>query len=513
MIGSMYSGVAGLQVHKNRMDVIGNDIANVNTIGYKHSDVTFKEAFVTTLRNPLPGTPGMQTGLGVQVAQITRDFTGGALMETGKSANLAVSGNGFFVVSSQSPQAQLLNGQNALQDITPGTAGRYDIDIDINGTLHTVSVDLRAGETPEEVVAKLNQQISGTFQGSGFAEPATGWVTAGGATTVNLALNGAGFITIDANGAGTLADGDDAATMVGHLNTDLANVAPAVAAEIEFVEVGGEIQLRPINPANVQSIEMQTTTFTEELGFTASTPPGIIRAENINDRVEFDLNLGTVRLAPKVGDFDFQSLSIADGAAAGAMGVLGFAAAGASTTAFGNEVTYLTRAGDFVMDTDGSSTYLITSEGRRLQGVMGDPPAAFDGNTIVEDINLRKGLDNTQQVSAYSIGMDGAIRRSVDGGPMELIGRVALANPDNPTGLKAVGSNLYEPTEAASIRQFSNPGTGGLGQIFQGYVENSNVDLAREFTEMILTQRGFQANSKTISTSDDMLQELIHLKR
>jgi len=93
------------------------------------------------------------------------------------------------------------------------------------------------------------------------------------------------------------------------------------------------------------------------------------------------------------------------------------------------------------------------------------------------------------------------------------MGRVALASFDNPGGLQAIGSNLYEETAAASLRAFTNPGENGLGQVFQGYLENSNVDLAREFTDMIITQRGFQANSRTISTSDDMLQELLTLKR
>lgn len=517
MIESMYSGVSGLQVHKRKMDVIGNDIANVNTVGYKQSDVTFREAFVTTLRSPLPGAPGMQSGLGVQIGQITRDFSGGALMETGRAANLAVSGTGFFVVSSESPQVQLLDAVDQLQTVTAATAGRYDIDIDINGTIHTVSVDLRAGETPQEVVEKLNHQISGIFQGNGFAEPAAGWVTGGGATTVNLSLNGAGFITIDAAGTGLLADGDNAATIVGHLNADLLAVAPAVAAEIEFVESpAGEIQLRPINPGNVQSIDIQTTTFTEELGFTTSAPPGIIRAENMADRVGFDLNLGHVRLAPKVGVFDFEAFSIADGVGApGAMSILGFNPAGA-TASFGADVTYYTRAGDFVLDVPSGPNgplNLITPEGRRLQGVMGNPPAELGPNTILENIDLRRGLADHQQVTAFAVGLDGAVLRSVDGRQMELIGQVALAAPANPAGLEAVGSNLYRPMEAAGLTTFRAPGSQGNGQIYQGYLENSNVDLAKEFTDMILTQRGFQANSRTISTSDDMLQELLMLKR
>ena len=510
MIESMYSGVAGLKVHKNRMDVIGNDVANVNTIGYKHSDVTFKEAFVNTLRYPEQGMPGRQKGIGVQTSQITRDFTGGALMETGKAANVAISGNGFFVVSSESPQAQFLDGQTPMQIITAGTAGTYDIDIDINGSTHSLAIDLKATDTPQDVADKLNQQISATLQGDGFAEPGAGWITGGGGTTVTASLNGAAPIAIDASNQ-PLADGDDAATMVTHLNAELLAVNPLAAADIEFAEVDGEIQLRPINPDNVDTLQIQDSTFAQDLGLTSGSN---ILAANIDDQVGFELNLGMMRLAPKVADFDFESLSIADGTSnPGAMTLLGYDSTGASTTAFGEGKISLTRAGDFVLDTDGTNTYLITSDGHRLQGVMGDPPAAFDANTIEEDLNLRKGLASSQRVTAYSVSLDGSLRRAVDGGSMELIGKVALANPDNPSGLRATGNNLYEPTEAASLRQYSDAGSKGSGQVFQGYLENSNTDLAREFTDMIVTQRGVQANSKTITSSDEMLQELIRLKR
>lgn len=277
MLPSMYSGVSGLLTHQQRMNVIGNDIANVNTVGYKQSDVTFKEAFVNTLRSPAPGTPGQQVGLGVQMGQITRDFSGGALMQTGVAANMAVSGNGFFIVSD------------------PGIADQR----------------------------------------------------------------------------------------------------------------------------------------------------------------------------------------------------------------------YFTRAGDFVLDVQGGETFLITSEGRRLQGVMGDgPPDLTDMDVAnVEDIIL------PENTTSYSIGLDGVIYASVDGEPAEVIGRVALANFDNPSALLAIGSNLYRETEAASLRLLQNPGEAGMGQVFQGYLENSNVDLAREFTDMIITQRGFQANSRSITTSDEMLHELLMLKR
>jgi flagellar hook protein FlgE len=286
MLQSMFSGISGLRSHQRRMDVIGNDIANVNTPGYKESAVTFKEAYVTTLRAPAPGTPGQQVGLGVQVGGITKNFRGGILMETGQSSNMGVSGEGFFIVAER------------------------------------------------------------------------------GAPAVN---------------------------------------------------------------------------------------------------------------------------------------------------------NYFTRAGDFQLDVyddgGGAETFLINPDGMRLRGVLvgalGDPPPDLTGLTEadLEDITLP---DDT---SSFSIGLDGVIYVSIAGASPQAWGRVALARFDNTGALEAVGSNLFRQNPAAGIRAFANPGESGTGQTFQGYLENSNVDLAQEFSDMIITQRGFQANSRSITTSDEMLMELLTLKR
>lgn len=284
MLQSMFSGISGLLTHQRRMDVIGNDIANVNTTGFKASDVTFKEAYVTTIRAPSPGTPGQQVGLGTQLGGIVRNFKGGILMETGQSSNMGISGDGFYVV----------------------------------------------------------------------ADP-------GAAATTN----------------------------------------------------------------------------------------------------------------------------------------------------------YFTRAGDFTLDVDLGTgrTYLVNPDGKRLRGelcaALGDPAPDMTGHTEADLVDIYLPTDT----SSYSIGLDGTIYASVAGASPQVWGRVALARFDNNTGLASLGSNLYQKTTAANIRAFANAGSSGMGQIFQGYLENSNVDLAKEFTNMIITQRGFQANSKTITTSDEMLQEMLSLKR
>lgn len=281
MLQSMFSGISGLRTHQRRMDVVGNDIANVNTPGYKKSDVTFKEAYVTTLRAPAPGTPGQQIGLGTQLGGIVKNFSGGILMETGQSGNMGLSGEGFFVV----------------------------------------------------------------------------------------------------------------------------------------------------------------------------TEPGAVAGVNN---------------------------------------------------------AFYTRAGDFMLDVSGGTTYLINPDGKRLRGLLGDAAATdmtgLDGSTFV-DVTL------PANTTSYSVGLDGVIYASVGGATPTAVARVAVATFDNNTGLEAIGSNLFKSNSAASLRAFNNANSNGVAQVFQGYLENSNVDLAQEFSDMIVTQRGFQANSRSITTSDEMLQELLQLKR
>jgi flagellar hook protein FlgE len=275
----MWSGVSGLRTHQTRMDVIGNDVANVNTVGYKQSDVTFKEQLVSNIRTPAPNTVGIQIGTGVQLGSISRNFQDGILMETQRSSNMAIAGDGFFVV------------------------------------------------------------------------------------------------------------------------------ADAVAG--------------------------------------------------------------------------------------------------------GNK--YFTRAGDFVHDVDQATgeTYLINSNGKRLQGVM-DPNPDATGAMSVDLVDIVLPPETT----SYTIAMDGKIYASIAGAPPVVIGMVALARFGNNNGLESIGSNMFRSTESSAEQAMVNPGIGqGVGDVYQGYLENANVDLAQEFTEMIVTERGFQANSRSITTSDQMLQELLSLKR
>lgn len=267
MMPSLYSGISGLAAHQDKMGVVGNNVANVNTVGYKSSFVTFKEAAIQTIRSPAASTPGLQVGLGVDLSGITRKFTSGTLTETSQASNMAINGDGFFVVQ------------------------------------------------------------------------------------------------------------DDAG------------------------------------------------------------------------------------------------------------------------------VNYVTRAGDFVLDLNATTGQinLITSDGLRL----------LDTNLNAIDLTPASGAD----LASYSIDSEGVITVvDVNGVSETKADAIKVQTFQNPNGLKAEGANLYSYTVAAGDPIAAGANVAFAGDVLQGYTESSNVDLATEFTDMILAQRGFQANAKTITTSDEILQTLMSVK-
>lgn len=167
-----------------------------------------------------------------------------------------------------------------------------------------------------------------------------------------------------------------------------------------------------------------------------------------------------------------------------------------------SNVSY-TRAGNFNLDTNGN---IVNSDGMYLMGY------AEDGNGgINTDNNSVLKIPETAQ--SFSVQTNGTVNYVDADGNTQVAGQVALANFSNPAGLQKAGSNLYLNTENAGYTGLTEPETEGTASIVSGSLEMSNVDLASEFTEMITAQRGFQANTRIITTSDEILQELVNLKR
>jgi flagellar hook protein FlgE len=175
---------------------------------------------------------------------------------------------------------------------------------------------------------------------------------------------------------------------------------------------------------------------------------------------------------------------------------------------------FFTRAGNMYLDNEGT---LVNSNGLKLQGKQADAT----NDTITADVGEIKIPTDAQ---SFSIGSDGKVSFINNSGELKLAGQIMIAKFPNPGGLQKVGDNLYQETNNSGYvdpdnnnefesPQLNNPGEFGSGSIVSGTLEMSNVDLSEEFTEMIVAQRGFQANTRIITTSDEILQELVNLKR
>ncbi len=427
---ALFTGVTGLKAHQTRLDVVAANIANVNTIGYRSGRVLFQDLFSQTLRGasgPEGGFGGanpQQVGLGVEVASIDTSFEQGSLITTGNASDLAIQGNGFFILSDGVKNAYSRDGSFTLNSngelIEPGTGMKVQgYMVDENGNIDTNTVP----------------------------------------TDITVPLGGTGIVR-----ASTLAK------FIGNLNPteDPDNPGKVVNRSVEVVDSLGK-------PHNV------------DLTFTKQPAP----AENTWQwQAEYD---GVV-----VGGGNATSLlffNASDGtfdeAASQASEAIEFSISASALGENGSIPEDLTVALDFSEITQLASGTDLDSD-LTLQAQDG-----FERGTL----------------QRFLISADGEVVGVFSNGLSRTIAQVALANFSNVGGLLRDGNNLFTETTNSGSPQVGAPETGGRGSVSGGVLENSNVDLGDEFSNLIITQRGYQANARTITAADTLLQETVNLIR
>ena len=450
MMRSMFSGVSGLRAHQQRMDVIGNNVANVNTVGFKSSRVTFQEVFNQTLSGASApdsatsrgGTNPMQVGLGTSVGSIDTMMSTGSSERTDNATDLSISGDGFFIVRGSSADTYKFT-----------RAGNFGLD-------------------------KLGNLVSG----SGYC--VYGWQkkNADGSFDTESPVEPINLYTDNNNGNKKIiaAKATSSAAFSGNLNAsyaeqDTANTKPQFAVPFTVYDSLG-------NPHQL-SVNFRKTSVDE----TAATTTWAYDIVSGTDGTTFELN-NDGKTNP--------TGTAASGATAS--GEIVFSGGGKLTS--GSEI-YLTLS---TADGVGSEPFDVDFDFANLTMFAGE------SSVVPSDIN---GY-TTGTLTTFSIGSDGIITGVYSNGEQQSLGCVALASFSNPAGLQKVGDNLFIPTtNSGNFTKGLAAGTGGTGTLTPGTLEMSNVDLSSEFTNMIITQRGFQANSRIITTSDEMLQELVNLKR
>ncbi|MCK8816525.1 flagellar basal-body rod protein FlgF [Natroniella sulfidigena] len=439
MLRSMFSGVSGLNAHMDKMDVIGNNISNVNTTGFKGSRATFKSMMSQRMQGASApqdergGTNPQEVGLGTQLGSIDKDMGQGSLQSTGRNTDLAVEGNGFFMVDDGTERYYT-------------RAGAMDFDSDGYLVNNNNGYRLQGWEADADGAIDTNADLDDISLKQSMDANATSRVNFDGNLNkdVDVFDDGAGSVEDILNG-----DDDD-------LKRDLAEISRSINSQV-YDSQGGRHNL-DLRFVKTDVGEEETT-----WNVYGRIDDGDFVELNENDPIIFDQS-GNVDEGDSIdiGVADLDELDID----------------GVEDLEFTLDFSNMTQqANDFTADVDTVNGY-----------TSGD-------------------------LQSFTIDGSGEITGSYDNGRSQTLGRLGLATFNNPSGLSEEGDTLYRVSNNSGPANIGTPGSGGFGEISAGTLEMSNVDLSREFTELISTQRGFQSNSKTITTSDEILQELVNLKR
>ncbi len=389
MLRSLYSGISGLRAHQTMLDVTGNNIANVNTAGFKASSTQFQDTLsqlqqgATGPQAETGGSNPAQIGLGVRVTGVTTNFSQGSSQSTGRATDMMISGDGFFVTSKGGSQ------------------------------LFT-----RAGAFSPDAANQLVSPDGGILQGW---TATNGVINAGGPV---------GDITLNPNTM--VAKKTDTVTLDGNLPSDAHSAPSWTASSMSTTANGAESSL--------------TLTFTKTAaGWDASG-----RRRRNDGRLPCLHQRPAERRRPLIG---------------GRNGI--------------------------TIDVSKVSGYATMSS----LAVSGQNGAAVG------------------KLESYTLGSDGSLIGSFSNGIKQVLAKIALAKFTNPGGLEKAGGSSYVATGNSGGVQLGAAGDPGIGTLTGGSLEMSNVDLSQEFTNLIVAQRGFQANARIITTSDEVLQELTQLKR
>ncbi len=493
MMRSLYSGISGLSVHQTKMDVIGNNIANVNTVGFKASRVSFSDVFYQTVQsatgpNESTGAAGqnaMQIGLGSTVSSIVSSptKTGGA-QRTDNPFDIMINGDSFFVVNQ--------GGTNYFTK-----AG--DFKVDANGTLATSSGATVMGwqvdpNDPTKTVADVVSPLKIMSPENLYSTPvATTAATVSGnidSKDTQLAIGGSGK-TISIAFYDNLGQAYNATVKLMHNTT-------GTAPNLTDVDNQYTVQLVDVLDANGKSIYKTGSGTTADPYKETSVKPISFGG------IDYTLDTATGKLKT-TGPLPVVTFNATTGEFVSAIG----AGADNGTGTDSNKSLNFS-----ITDTStaGSPFRNITVDFSTITMFAGSGKTNLD--VTPGDLDNKNAGRKAGNMTGISVDSAGKIYGTYDNGDNRLLGQIAVASFSNPAGLEAVGGNLFAETQNSGKfdgigKDVSNDG----GSFTTGVLEMSNVDLASEFTEMITTQRGFQANSRIITTSDTLLEELINLKR
>lgn len=554
MPSSLLTGVSGLIAHQRMLDVVGNNLANLNTTGYKAQRVLFSDLYYTTVKpgtsssgGEIGGTNPSQIGSGVSVSSVGRDFGQGNLDSTGQQFDIGIQGDGFFVLN---------DGQANIYT----RAGAFTLDAD--GRLVDPSTGYlvqRTGPVGEASSTEIGFQTAGD---TSISVP-LGATIPGAATSAVEMIGNLSSVTSEPTAEQLISSSPFTASSVVATSATLLNALDSNSVDYvgtdSIVIQGTDYDGSAINTTFAVSA---TTTLGDMVNAISSAFPGATAALDAN---------GNLTLTSDTTGPTSMSLSMLD-----SVGNTG-------TTDFGNHVTSVgtegadpdvinhtievfdprggshtlslafTKTGSNTFDlvttvdpgvgtiTDGSIQSIQFNEDGSFLGVQGtgagdsNITVQFAGINTVQTIDFSFGepgsyggfthlaTDSTPtatqdglppgELTDVQIGSDGLIEGVASNGVRIPIAQIAVASFRNSSGLSAIGQNYYKESLNSGTAEIGSAGSGNRGSLSGSQLEASNVDAAYEFTRLIVAQRGFSANARTVTVSDEVLEELTNLIR
>ena len=457
MMRSLYSAISGLKNHQIKMDVIGNNIANVNTTGFKRSSVTFATALSQTMKgasSPTPSQGGsnpMQVGLGSMLGSINQIMTQGSSQSTGKATDMMLTGSGFFVLNN--------NGQQ---------------------------VFTRAGGFGQDSTGNL-------------VDPATG-----------AKVQGYSWSADDTTAPAWNATGDIKFKLGNTLATD--NIFPISEVSPTLPVTGLTVIIAPTYDTGVKGAENLTIDGMTRVPTSTTPVSGQYSYDPITGYVKFATGFDITTSTSNIHHVDPATNNATINGLTATVDYPPTPGAIVYNNASGTPIPYtLTTSA-----TPGNGEYAVSSVNGKYQITFGTKEADGTTATTLKTPISYDFTNKAHTLTDFSIDQSGVITGVYSNGVDSVthkIAQIEVASFANDAGLQNVGGSFYTQTNNSGTASIGAASENGRAGIVSDALEMSNVDLSQEMTDMITAQRGFQANSRVITVSDSLLQELIDLKR
>lgn len=522
MFTAFSTALSGLNAMTNSIDVVGNNLANLNTTGYKDATVSFSEV----ISEALGGTASQQVGLGVATPSASNNFIQGAIQTTGGGYDEAIQGDGFFLDKTTGGQIEytrdgafnvdangflVTGGGERVQGWSTIANGA----VDTNGAIGDIQVPTGTLSQP---VATTTFSLSANLD-SAYTPvvPLTQTGSTSGSITLTAANN---TLSLGINGTTqpfTLNTADTSITAVAaDLNSQFAAAVPPITGVTASVNSSGNLLISSTSSGTNAGVQVYGATGNAPLGLSITSTAAnsnntfssgqVTAVDSLGNNVPLTL---TFTKETTNGTWNYSVSSSAGGTISGGQGTVQFNNAGVMTNISSPTISSDGRSDNLTISNlpDGAANLSMAWD---FFSSTGAPNFTQYSELSAASANSQNGLP-ASELTSVSLGAGGDVVAQFADGPQQIVGQLALATVRNPTSLLGTADNNYTLGSASAIPTIGTAGTGGRGTLEGGSLESSTVDIASEFSNLLTYERSYQANSRVITVSDDISQETVNL--